>query len=114
MTGDGQVEIDFAPLKFSEASGKRTIQECFEDFHRDNPWVYKAMVDLAYQEKRDGYRTSVKAMFEVLRYKYRRATVDKSSDFRLNNNYSSRYARMILESESSLGTVILTRELRAE
>ena len=41
----------------------------------------------------------------------RRATTDEHSGFKLNNNYRSRYARLIMEQEADLEGVFQIREL---
>lgn len=91
-----------------------TIAEQFMAFHRANPWVYEALVDLARDLVRRGRKkVGIGMLFEVLRWHYQRATADAASDFRLNNNYRSRYARLIAMREPDLRRVFETRRLRS-
>lgn len=91
-----------------------SIAEAFMEFHRANPWVYDALVELARDLVRRGRRRiGIGMLFEVLRWHYQRATDDPSSDFRLNNNYRSRYARLIMATEPDLSRAFHTRRLRS-
>jgi hypothetical protein len=88
-----------------------TLQEQFEAFHNANPWVMQALVRLSLQALADGRRRlGIKMLVEVLRWQYGRATT--GSDFRLNNNYSSRYVRAIIGAHPELADLFATRELR--
>lgn len=90
------------------------IEATFLAFHRANPWVYDALVRLARDLKKRGrHRQGIGMLFEVLRWQWFRTTIDPSSDFRLNNNYRSRYARLIMEREADLDDVFETRVLTA-
>lgn len=91
----------------------QTIAEAFAEFHRANPWVYDTLVDLARDLVRRGRkRIGIGMLFEVLRWHYQRTTNDPASDFRLNNNYRSRYARIIAHQEPDLRRAFETRRLR--
>lgn len=90
-----------------------TIQQAFMAFHRANPWVYNALVALAHDMVDRGHsRIGIGMLAEVIRWHYYRQTDDPSSGFKLNNNYRSRYARMIAAREPALADVFETRELR--
>lgn len=83
----------------------------FEKFHASNPHVYAELVRLARQAVAKGRtRFGMKALWEVMRWHFWLNTTD--TDFRLNNNYSSRYARLIMQQEADLRGVFETRELR--
>lgn len=93
-------------------SGGGTIQEQFEQFHAANPWVFDALVERLEAARDDGAtRVGIKHLFEVLRWDYRRAT--RSDDWRLNNNYTSRYARLIAERRPELAGLLEMRGLKA-
>ncbi len=88
------------------------IEANFLDFHTANPWVYDALVHLARDLKRRGrHRLGIGMLFEVLRWQWFRTTADPTSEFRLNNNYRSRYARMIMAREADLSDIFETRVL---
>ena len=50
-------------------------------------------------------------LFEVLRWDHLMRT--NAQDFKLNNNYTAYYARLIMETETDLRGIFQTRELRA-
>ncbi len=87
-----------------------SIDAAFWNFHTNHPEVYKGLVRLAYQAVNAGReRIGIKMLFEVLRWEWI-ITPDTSEEFKLNNNYTSRYARLIME-EPGLGDVFETRRL---
>ena len=91
---------------------RRTIAERFDAFHDANPWVYDALVGLARDlVNRGRRRIGIGMLYEVLRWQYYRATTDEASDFKLSNDYRSRYARLIMDNESDLAGVFELREL---
>lgn len=94
---------------------EKTIAEAFADFHRENPHVYDALVRLARQARERGHeRIGIELLFAVLRWERMMATVDPSqSAFKLNDHYTSRYARLIMERESDLKGLFAVRELRS-
>ena len=86
----------------------------FREFHRDNPHVYEELVKLARQAKDAGKKkVGIKMLFEVVRWYAFIDTTDKYSDFKLNNNYHSRYARLIMAKEEDLVDIFDTRMLRS-
>ena len=90
-----------------------TIQERFERFHAANPWVYRRLVDLARDLVRRGHhRVGIGMCWETLRYSAMWSS-DPSSDFKLNDHYRSRYARLIVAQEPDLAEAFELRELRA-
>lgn len=91
-----------------------TIQARFEEFDRANPWVYDRLVGMTRGLVERGRRkVGMKMLFEVLRWEYAMSTSDPASDFKLNNNYASRYARQIMDREPDLDEIFDTRELTA-
>lgn len=94
--------------------GTGSIEGNFLAFHAANPWVYTALVRLARDLHNSGRRkVGIGMLFEVLRWQWTRATTDQASDFKLNNNYRSRYARLIMRQEPDLDGVFDTRILHA-
>lgn len=86
-----------------------SIAQAFTQFHSDNPHVYKALVKLARDLKRNGHETyGMKGLFEVLRWQH--AIKTKGSIFKLNNNYTSMYARLIMRKELGLKGFFKIRE----
>lgn len=91
-----------------------TLEGQFVAFHRANPHVYEALVHLTRQLVARGHRrVGIGMLYETLRWQVAMTTSDGASPFRLNNNYRSRYARLIAEQEPDLADVFEVRELRA-
>lgn len=82
----------------------------FKSFHGQNPDVYLLLVKLAREAKSKGKtKAGIKMLFEVVRWeKYLTTT---TSDFKLNNNYTSRYARLIMQTEPDLKDFFNVRSL---
>jgi hypothetical protein len=90
-----------------------SIEEQFRRFHAENPHVYRELVRLARQARAAGAeRLGMKQLFEVLRWEHQVRTSDWTG-FRLNNNYTSYYARQIMDQEPDLRGVFETRQLHA-
>lgn len=102
-----QEEFDFGPRD-------RSIQERFEDFHAANPRIYDLLVRFARDAKRAGRRQyGIAAIFERVRWHIYIET-QRDDDFKLNNDYRSRYARMIMDREPDLAEFFELRELKTE
>ncbi len=98
---------------FSNVPGRgTTIDERFADFHRRNPHVYRNLVRLALDDAARGRRRGVAALFEILRYAYESTDRDPA-EYKLNNDFASRYARLIMQTEPRLAGHFNTRELKA-
>lgn len=92
-----------------------SIQEAFEAFHQANPWVCRELERLAGELiSRGRKRVGLKMLTEVIRWQYYRQTVDVNSTFKINNNYTSRYARLLIEQHPSWRDRIETRRLLSE
>lgn len=91
-----------------------STQEQFEAFHRRNPQVYRKLVALARELKAAGAdRYSIDALFHVLRYHHDIGRDRIETEFKLNNSFTSRYARKIQEKEEDLRDFFETRKLKA-
>jgi hypothetical protein len=91
----------------------RTIEEMFWSFHHENPHVYDELVRLARRARRRGVaRVGMKMLFEVLRWDFALRT--GGDEFKLNNNYTSYYARLVMVNEPDLEGVFETRRLHAD
>lgn len=85
------------------------ITRRFREFHEANPEVYVRLVNLADKLRGRGRESyGMKSLFEVLRW--HRAMETTGSDFKLNNNYTALYARLIMCNESRLQGFFRTRE----
>ena len=85
-----------------------TLEQRFNAFHQANPHVYANLRCLALDAKRKGRQVGIKMLYEVLRWQYAMQTTD-DSDFKLNNSYTSFYARLLMEREPELQGYFETR-----
>lgn len=90
-----------------------TMQQRFEDFHRGHPDVYRELVKRAREAARSGHRCGIRMIWERMRWHF---YIEMSGDdeYKLNNNYTSRYARLIEDQEPDLRDFFEKRELRSE
>lgn len=92
-----------------------TIQSRFESFDRLNPWVYARLVKMARELKAKGMKHyGIKSLFEVLRWQFHNQTTDPNSRWHLNNDYTSRYSRLIEANCEDLRGFFELRELKAK
>lgn len=86
----------------------------FEEFHRENPHVYRTLVQLA----RDFVNTTgqpklgISMLFEAARWSLAMET--KSADYRLNNSYRAYYSRLIQHQEPDLASLFELRSSAAD
>lgn len=84
----------------------------FQRFHAENPHVYVALERLAFKLRNKGVtRWGIKALWEVCRYELALSTNAPVSTFKLNNNYTACYARLLMErNPDDLGKFFELRE----
>jgi len=88
-----------------------SIQRQFEEFHAANPQVYEALRSLAFELLIRGHSCcGIGMLWEVLRWRSMMRTV--GDDWKLNNNFRSRYARLLMANEPELADFFELRELR--
>ena len=91
-----------------------TIEARFADFHRKNPHVYRNLRRMALDDLARGRRRGMKALFESLRTAYAEAGIDTTgSKYRLNNSFTSHYARLLVRHEPRLAGHFGLRTIRA-
>ena len=87
------------------------IQRAFEKFHHEHPQVYRKLRELAFQVLQHGYEHyGIGALWERMRWHFA-FEVKEAEVFKLNNNYRSRYARLLMAQEPELKDFFETREL---
>lgn len=87
------------------------IEAAFRAFHHDHPEVYRELAVLARAWKTAGHKKlGIATLFEVLRWNAHLEGRDVDG-FKLNNNYRSRYARLLMANERDLDGLFDTREL---
>lgn len=92
---------------------KLCLDEKFWDYHQNNPWIYDELVRLARQAKKAGKnKIGIKMIWETMRWKRFIESKDPEK-FKLNNNFPSRYARLIMQNEKDLEGIFDVRKLRS-
>lgn len=100
---------------FAFARKKPTIQERFDEFHRENPNVYRLLVNYSRAAIQAGRKTlGIKAVWERMRWHVYIELKQKEEGFKLNDHFTSRYARLIMEQEPDLADFFEIRRLRSE
>ena len=90
----------------------QSIQAQFLSFHAKNPQVYAKLVSLCREAKVKGKKKiGIKMLWEVMRWMLWLGTTDE--EFKLNNNYTSRYARLLMRQEKDLADIFEIRQLKA-
>lgn len=111
----GQLTFDdvLQPLQIEpRASRPASIDERFERFHAANPHVYAALREMAIEMRAQGIRRySVDALMQVLRWRSA-LKFGPDGEWKLNDHYTSRYARMLMDQEPSLAGFFSIRALR--
>jgi hypothetical protein len=90
------------------------IQEQFERFHALHPEIYAEFRQIALkllQHGRSHYGS--KAIFEVIRYHRALSGKGETELFKINNNYSSRYARKLMDEDERFCGFFEIREIRS-
>lgn len=99
---------DIQPVQQPAIRPGQSIQQRFEAFHDLNPWVLRHLEALTTDCVAKGFkRVGIGMLFELLRWRYGEAT---SGDvFRLNNDFRSRYVRLLIERNARWAPLFETR-----
>lgn len=107
-------QLELFEIKHVELKNK-TIDEAFNAFDAANPHVYDNLVRLTKRLRTAGRRrVGIGHLFEVLRWEYAIQTDHKESQYTLNNNFRSRYARKIIDEIPDLRDMFEIRELKSK
>jgi hypothetical protein len=113
MTTD-TMQLDFLPMLEEPDDSPETLQARFEAYHKANPDVYRLLVKFAREVRQTGRgQYGIAALFERLRWHYH-IELKRDDDFKLNNNWKARYARLIMAQEPDLAEFFELRILRAD
>lgn len=86
----------------------------FREFHAANPHVYARLKYMALRLRRRGRKKySIRTLYHVLRWEHDISTIG-SRDFKLNNNYTPFYARLLMRLEPELEGFFETRAAVAD
>ena len=96
------------PLWCSEVAAR------FDEFHTANPRIYQVLVTFARQwvASTGRHKLGIKTLYERARWEIALATSDP--DFKLNNNFTAYYARLIMVQESDLAGLFDLRASEAD
>jgi hypothetical protein len=110
---DVQLALDLGDLVEPVYLPEMTLAERFRAFHGANPWVYRAYERLAADwVARGNTRIGVKMLTEIIRWQYGRETTGRA--FRIDNSFTSRYARMLVDRNPGWDGLFETRKLRTD
>lgn len=89
----------------------RDLDARFAEYHRENPQVYAELVRFAREARAAGRtRCGIKLCVERLRWE---SFVSAGGEFKVNNLWAARYARLIEEQEPDLRGFFTTRRSEA-
>lgn len=92
----------------------KSLQDKFLRYHLENPQIYSYFKRYAKQAKEAGFeKYSAKAIFERIRW-YITVERKKSDGFKVNNNYTAFYARMLMNKEPEFEGFFELREQKHE
>lgn len=91
-----------------------TLAERFEEFHRENPHVYRVLVKLAREwvQQTGTRKLAIKTLYERARWEIAMNTSD--AEFKLNNSYTAFFARLIMDQEPDLRRIFDLRSSEAD
>lgn len=91
-----------------------SIQDQFERFHASHPEIYAEFRQIAWSLLVHGRaHYGSKAILEVLRYHRILSGKSETEPFKINNTYSSRYARKLMEEDKRFCHFFELRELHS-
>lgn len=101
-----------AAPKWPEPTRETPLDQRFWVYHEANPVLYDTLARLALTAVQQGKRhIGAKALWERMRWELWMAA--DGDEFALNNNFTSRYARLLMAREPELRGVFELRELRS-
>lgn len=104
--------VELAQTVQPSVAAGASISEQFAAFHAANPQVYVALRRLALGLRDRGFVSyGIAGLFEQLRWTY--ALQTGGDAYKLNNNYRSHYARLLMDNEPGLVGFFETRRLQA-
>lgn len=111
MTNGQQRLFESYRITRVEGLSKLPTPEAFHKFHRANPWVATELEKIAWEMIKHGHKKiGIQACIEIFRWETRRHTISK--DFKINNNFASRYARLLHDRNPHWGQVFELRRLK--
>jgi hypothetical protein len=100
-------------VPFTNGVDPDTIETEFWAFHTAHPEVYNELRDLALRLRRQGRKHyGIKALYEIVRFNHA-ISARSSADWKLDNNFTCMYARLLMKNEPALADFFRTRRRRA-
>lgn len=97
----------------SESLDPVTIEARFIRFHQAHPEVYRELRRMALGLVHRGWtHIGIGSLWETLRYHSMLGSTPDESPVKLNNDFRSRYSRLLQEAEPELAGVFETRRLK--
>lgn len=92
---------------------RNTIEERFRAFHAANPAVYRCILQLTKERfLRGTERHGMKAMWEQLRWRIATGNLRLATGYNFNNDFTSRYARLLVNEYPAYRGLFELRHLR--
>lgn len=91
---------------------ERTIEARFWAFHRAHPEVYAELRRRALLARERGFAFGIRTLWEAMRWDWAMAK-DAGAAYKLNDHFTSRYARLLMDTEPELCGMFETREIRS-
>lgn len=90
------------------------LEERFQQFHEDNPWIYEQLVAEARKVVKKGYtHYGCRTIFENLRHNSVMDTEGSEAvGYKMNNDFCALYSRKIMEENYDLQGLFETREMK--
>lgn len=88
------------------------IDERFNEFNANHPHIFNLFCTFALQVKARGKKIGAKAIAERIRWEIY-FELPKLEEYKINNNYISRYARLAVKKYPELITVFNFRSLKS-
>jgi hypothetical protein len=100
--------------KPKRARNTGSIQDRFERFHGENPHIYKRLEEMTQAWLKHGHtKCSIHMLWETLRWQAGTGFFSREEEYKLNDHYPARYARMLVENHPAWEGVFNLRALRA-
>ena len=91
---------------------EETLDEKFFKYHEANPQVYSLFLGFVKKARSAGHKHySIDAIMHQVRWHMNVETRD-SEGFKMNNNYTSRYARLLVKLQPNLDGFFRNRKLK--
>lgn len=91
------------------AQRKEERERAFEKFHEDNPEILQRLASMALRLKEKGFtHYGLRALWEAMRYDLSVETTSKQ--YKLNDHFPPKYARLLMERWPQLDGMFETRE----